>query len=59
MNKVLILGCYGNFGKRIAFALAKAGIPVFIAGRSKDKANSLVQQIEKFFAVMWDSRLNN
>lgn len=47
MNKVLILGGYGNFGKRIAFALAKSGVPVFIAGRSKVKANLLSNEIKE------------
>lgn len=42
---VLILGGYGNFGKRIATALVKNGIPVIIAGRSHDKANALKQQL--------------
>lgn len=49
MSSVLILGGYGNFGKRIAFALAKAGIPVFIAGRSKNKANSFVKEIRETY----------
>ncbi len=40
MNKVLILGGYGNFGKRIARALVMHGVPVIIAGRSHEKAES-------------------
>lgn len=42
MNKVLILGGYGNFGKRIALALMKKGIPVVLAGRNKEKAEVLI-----------------
>ena len=49
MSSVLILGGYGNFGKRIAFALAKAGVPVCITGRSEDKANSLVKEIRETY----------
>jgi len=49
MNSVLILGGYGNFGKRIAFALAKAGVPVIIAGRNEDKANTLIQEIRESY----------
>ncbi|MBN67216.1 MAG: saccharopine dehydrogenase [Rickettsiales bacterium] len=41
MHCVLILGGYGNFGKRIAHALVKAGVPVIIAGRNRDKAEAL------------------
>jgi hypothetical protein len=40
-NKVLILGGYGNFGKRISIALAKASIPIIIAGRDRVKAEEL------------------
>jgi short subunit dehydrogenase-like uncharacterized protein len=42
---VLILGGYGNFGKRIASALAKAGVPVIIAGRDQEKAGALVRSL--------------
>lgn len=42
MGKVLILGGYGNFGKRIALALAKKNISVVVAGRNKEKAEGLV-----------------
>ncbi len=41
MNRILILGGYGNFGKRIAEALAKDGVAIIIAGRNKEKANDL------------------
>lgn len=43
MNRnVMILGGYGNFGKRIARALVNAQVPVIIVGRDKTKANALV-----------------
>lgn len=42
---VLILGGYGNFGKRIARALAADGVSVVIAGRSRDKAEELAKQL--------------
>lgn len=38
MSEVLILGGYGNFGKRIASALVQKNIPVIIAGRNNEKA---------------------
>ena len=37
-GKVLVLGAYGNFGKRIATALTNKGIQVIVAGRSREKA---------------------
>ena len=49
MSSVLILGGYGNFGKRIAFALSKSHVPICIAGRSKDKANSLAADIKETY----------
>ena len=42
---VLILGGYGNFGKRIAEALVNADIQVVIAGRHEDKARALARQL--------------
>lgn len=44
-RSVLILGGYGNFGKRIAAALTKDGTHVIIAGRNKAKAEALVRQL--------------
>jgi len=41
MANVLILGGYGNFGKRIARRLVASGVTVIIAGRNADKAKSL------------------
>jgi saccharopine dehydrogenase-like NADP-dependent oxidoreductase len=45
MNKVLILGGYGNFGKRIAHMLTRQNIPVIIAGRDHAKAQSLLNAL--------------
>lgn len=39
-DKVLILGGYGNFGKRIAEALTRSGVPVIIAGRDAARADA-------------------
>ncbi|MCG8492439.1 MAG: saccharopine dehydrogenase NADP-binding domain-containing protein [Sneathiellales bacterium] len=38
MKPVLVLGGYGNFGKRIVAALISSEIPTIIAGRSSEKA---------------------
>ena len=45
MRKVLILGGYGNFGQKISTRLAKSGISIIIAGRSKEKAEKLAKQL--------------
>ena len=45
MNKVLILGGYGNFGRRISVALVKSGVSIIIAGRNKAKAAKLVADL--------------
>ncbi len=45
MNNVLILGGYGNFGKRIAAALVAKGISVVIAGRNQTKAYTLASNL--------------
>jgi len=47
LNKVLILGGYGNFGKRIATALTKSGIAVIIAGRDEKKVQDLAAILPK------------
>jgi uncharacterized protein YbjT (DUF2867 family) len=47
MNQVLILGGYGNFGARIAAALVKYNISIIIAGREKQKAQTLRNQLNK------------
>jgi len=44
-GSVLILGGYGNFGKRIAAALTRSAIPVVIAGRSLGQADALKKQL--------------
>jgi Saccharopine dehydrogenase NADP binding domain len=49
-RSVLILGGYGNFGKRIAEALTQQGIAVIIAGRSREKAEALVRQLPEGLA---------
>jgi hypothetical protein len=43
--KVLILGGYGNFGKRIARLLTRAGVAVIIAGRDRSKARELSRSL--------------
>lgn len=49
MTKILILGGYGNFGKRIARALVKKKHQVIIAGRNADKARKLAIKLESEF----------
>lgn len=49
MKKILILGGYGNFGSRISTALAKANIAIIIAGRNRNKAESLAQNLSKTY----------
>jgi hypothetical protein len=43
--KVLILGGYGNFGKRIAELLTRHGVAVIVAGRDSRKAAALAQRL--------------
>jgi hypothetical protein len=50
MSKVLILGGYGNFGKRIARLLTRHNIPVTAAGRDADKAKILARTLPKGLA---------
>jgi hypothetical protein len=45
MAEVLILGGYGNFGKRIAQALSARGVRVIIAGRDLGKAKALAASL--------------
>jgi len=47
MNKILILGGYGNFGKRISTSLAKANIPIIISGRDRNKAESTLKELSQ------------
>lgn len=44
-RSVLILGGYGNFGKRIARALVKAHVSVIIVGRDRAKAEALATEL--------------
>lgn len=53
-RSVLILGGAGNFGKRIAAALARKGVPVIIAGRNLAKAQALAQALPQAQAVQLD-----
>ena len=49
MRSVLILGGYGNFGQRIAKALANDSIPIIIAGRSYEKASALAKNLQEIY----------
>lgn len=46
MKQVLVLGGYGNFGKRICLALAKAGIDVIMSGRNAELALTCANDIK-------------
>lgn len=46
----MILGGYGNFGKRIAEALTKQNFPVIIVGRSEKKAKHLQKKLSNNLA---------
>lgn len=48
-NRILILGANGNFGRRIATALAKAAFPIIIAGRNQEKIQELKSTIAADF----------
>ena len=50
-NNVLILGGYGNFGKRIAAALVHKNIPVVITGRNEIKAKALADALGELASV--------
>ena len=46
LPNILILGGYGNFGKRISETLAKhANISLLVAGRNLEKANQLCEKL--------------
>jgi len=53
MARVLILGGYGNFGKRIAERLGNShpGLQVIVAGRNLDQASRLCVQLQPLAAV--------
>mgnify|MGYP005722541023 FL=1 len=44
-HPILILGGYGNFGKRIAQRLVNDGLDVIIAGRNSSKAQALCTEL--------------
>lgn len=44
-DKILILGGYGNFGKRISSALVKAHVSIIIAGRNEQEAKKLLTEL--------------
>jgi len=54
MREVLILGGYGNFGKRIATALGRHKVPVIIAGRNLAKAQALAADLPNARAAAID-----
>ena len=54
MAEVLILGGYGNFGKRIARGLSRHGVPVIIAGRDLVKAQGLAAELTGARALKLD-----
>jgi hypothetical protein len=56
MNKVLILGGSGNFGKRIAEGLSKKNINVVIAGRNRENLEKIASQLNIDF-ILFD--INN
>lgn len=47
MNRILILGAYGNFGRRIAGALVREGQAVILAGRDGRKAAALAESLQR------------
>ncbi|UDF04198.1 saccharopine dehydrogenase family protein [Asticcacaulis sp. AND118] len=50
-DKVLILGGYGNFGKRIAAGLIRRAVPVIIAGRDATKAEACARSLGAEWSV--------
>lgn len=51
MHEVLILGGYGNFGKRIAELLTRQSVRVVIAGRNQNAADKLVASLPDGMAI--------
>ena len=49
-GSVLVLGGYGNFGRRIAARLIQHDVPVIVAGRSLDKAEAEVRALNSSLA---------
>ena len=54
-SRVLILGGYGNFGKRIAQGLARHRVPTLIAGRDRAKAEALAAKLPEAEALVCDA----
>jgi NAD(P)-dependent dehydrogenase (short-subunit alcohol dehydrogenase family) len=52
VSDVLVLGGYGNFGKRIAAALARHQVPVTIAGRDLAKGQALAAQLQRLYPTV-------
>lgn len=47
MRKVVVLGGYGNFGKRIVESLANIkGLSIYVAGRNRDKAVACINKLK-------------
>jgi hypothetical protein len=55
-GEVLILGGYGNFGKRIATALSRHNVPVIIAGRDWNRAEALAASLPSARGLRLDIR---
>ncbi len=53
-GEVLILGGYGNFGKRIATALSRHNVPLIIAGRDWNRAEALAATLPGARALRLD-----
>jgi uncharacterized protein YbjT (DUF2867 family) len=49
MKRILVLGGYGNFGKRIGEALLRSQIPITVAGRNGEKAQQLAKTLSKTY----------
>lgn len=47
MKKILVLGGYGNFGRRISTALVKAGQSIIISGRNHYKADAFLRELQQ------------
>lgn len=58
MPDILILGGYGNFGKRISEALLHHKLPIIIAGRDETKARSMAEALRAVFPeaqIRWEA----
>ncbi|WP_346897683.1 SDR family NAD(P)-dependent oxidoreductase [uncultured Roseibium sp.] len=54
MKKVLVLGGYGGFGKRLSTRLARDGWQVLVAGRNGDKAEAFAATLANTQALVAD-----